>query len=404
MELVKTGYQETEVGLIPVDWSPTELSSVLEFGSGKDYKELSRGDIPVYGTGGIMTYVDDYLYDGNSVGIGRKGTIDKPVFLSGKFWTVDTLFYTHSFINTIPKFIYYQFCLIPWKEYNEASGVPSLNKKTLECIKIPLPPTLKEQKAIATALSDVDALIHSLEALIVKKKAIKQGAMQELLTGKTRLTGFENDMGYQPTKVGLIPVDWEVKSLKNILLETPKYGIGAAAIKYDTNYPTYLRITDIGDRGNLIERGMKSVNHPDYQNYILQTGELVFARTGASVGKSYLYNKKDGLLVYAGFLIKIKPNPETLLDSYLKEYVSTNTYWNWVLVNSMRSGQPGINSQEYGMLPIPLPPTLKEQKAIAETLSSIDQEIQALQTKKEKYQGIKQGMMQELLTGKTRLI
>jgi type I restriction enzyme S subunit len=95
-------------------WEVKKLGEILSFGSGKDYKNLGSGDIPVYGTGGIMTYVNWYLYEGESVGIGRKGTIDNPVYLTGKFWTVDTLFFTHQFKNALPKFIYYLFCLIKW--------------------------------------------------------------------------------------------------------------------------------------------------------------------------------------------------------------------------------------------------------------------------------------------------
>ena len=111
MEL-KQGYKQTEVGVIPKDWEVKALFDILKFGSGKDYKHLSFGEIPVYGTGGLMTYVDQFLYQGDSVGIGRKGTIDKPVFLSGKFWTVDTLFYTHNFTGALPKFVYYKFLLV----------------------------------------------------------------------------------------------------------------------------------------------------------------------------------------------------------------------------------------------------------------------------------------------------
>ncbi|WP_432220928.1 restriction endonuclease subunit S [Flavobacterium sp. TMP13] len=168
------------------DWEVRKLGEVLQFGSGKDYKHLSIGDIPVYGTGGIMTMVNDYLYDGESVGIGRKGTIDKPVFLKGKFWTVDTLFFSHSFSNTLPKYIYYQFLQIPWKEYNEASGVPSLNKKTLEQIEISMP-SITEQTRIAAILSDMDLEIETFEKQLEKARQIKQGMMQELLTGRIRL-------------------------------------------------------------------------------------------------------------------------------------------------------------------------------------------------------------------------
>ena len=168
------------------DWVEKKLGEVLEFGSGKDYKHLQSGEIPVYGTGGVMTYVNHHLYEGDSVGIGRKGTIDKPVFLTGKFWTVDTLFFTHSFYNSHPKYIYYQFQLIQWKEYNEASGVPSLNKNTLEQIEITIP-CLSEQTHIATILSDMDAELEALEQQLHKARQIKQGMMQELLTGRVRL-------------------------------------------------------------------------------------------------------------------------------------------------------------------------------------------------------------------------
>lgn len=171
----------------PVEpWEVKKLGEVLQFGSGRDHKHLKSGSIPVYGTGGIMTYVNHHLYDGESVGIGRKRTIDKPVFLQGKFWTVDTLFFTHSFNGVIPKYIFYQFLLIAWKEYNEASGVPSLNKNTLEQIEIQLP-SLSEQTRIAMILSDMDLEIEALEEKLGKARQIKQGMMQELLTGRVRL-------------------------------------------------------------------------------------------------------------------------------------------------------------------------------------------------------------------------
>ena len=131
--------------------------------------------------------------------------------------------------------------------------------------------------------------------------------------------------------------------------------------------------------------------------------ELTLARTGASTGKSYLYNPQDGELVFAGFLIRAKADYKLLDSRYLKGFLQTQQYWNWVTVMSMRSGQPGINGNEYAQLKIPIPPTLPEQKAIAQILSDMDAEIETLEQKRDKYKAIKQGMMQELLTGKTRL-
>jgi len=161
------------------DWKEKKLGKILKIGSGKDYKHLNTGDIPVYGTGGVMTYVDDYLYDGESVGIGRKGTIDKPRFLKNKFWTVDTLFYTYSFINTMPMFIYLTFQNINWKKYNEASGVPSLSKTTIEKIKIQLP-SLSEQQRIADFLSSIDKKIEAEKEVLEQYKQQKKYLLQNL--------------------------------------------------------------------------------------------------------------------------------------------------------------------------------------------------------------------------------
>jgi len=161
------------------DWEEKQLGEVLKIGNGRDYKHLEKGNIPVYGTGGYMTSVNDFLYDGESVGIGRKGTIDKPFFLKGKFWTVDTLFYTHSFKKVDPFFIFLLFQKINWKKYNEASGVPSLSKGTLEKIEVSIP-SLPEQQKIAAFLGSMDAAIERVQAQVAQTQRWKQGLLQQL--------------------------------------------------------------------------------------------------------------------------------------------------------------------------------------------------------------------------------
>ena len=146
-------------------WETKEIGQIMKIGSGKDYKHLGEGDIPVFGTGGYMTSVNDYLMNGETICIGRKGTINKPFYHCGKFWTVDTLFYTHSFKNTIPRFALYIFEKINWLQYNEASGVPSLSKSTIEQIEISIP-FLPEQKKIASLLSLIDERIECQRKII----------------------------------------------------------------------------------------------------------------------------------------------------------------------------------------------------------------------------------------------
>jgi type I restriction enzyme S subunit len=194
-----------------------------------------------------------------------------------------------------------------------------------------------------------------------------------------------------------------VKRLGDCLLSRPEYGINAPAVPFSDKLPTYIRITDISEHGRFCPDPRVSVGAPSADQFYLHDGEVVFARTGASVGKSYLYDSRDGQLVFAGFLIRVRPNPELLLPAFLAAYVTTKPYWNWVRLMSMRSGQPGINGNEYAQLPLSLP-CLAEQIAIAEVLTDMDAELAALEQRRDKTRALKQGMMQELLTGRTRLV
>ena len=147
------------------NWRTVRIGELLRIGNGKDYKHLGIGKIPVYGTGGQMLLVNDYLYDGESVCIGRKGTIDTPMFLKGKFWTVDTLFYTYDFKDVLPKFCYYLFLQINWKLYNEGTGVPSLSKSTIENIKVKIP-SIKQQHNICSVLDCYEHKTKSEEQIL----------------------------------------------------------------------------------------------------------------------------------------------------------------------------------------------------------------------------------------------
>ncbi len=171
------------------EWRIERLGDILKIGHGKSQHDVvdNFGKYPILGSGGQIGKSNSFLYDKPSVLIGRKGTIDKPQYIDKPFWTIDTLFYSKINENYEPKYIFYRFCLIDWKQYNEASGVPSLSARTIENIEIPLPPTKEEQKAIASILTDMDNEIEMLEKKLEKTKQIKQGMMAELLTGKIRL-------------------------------------------------------------------------------------------------------------------------------------------------------------------------------------------------------------------------
>jgi type I restriction enzyme S subunit len=173
--------------LSTVDWTNKKLGQVLQVCHGKSQKEIEAkdGKYPIMATGGIIGHTNTPLYNGPSVLIGRKGTIDRPYYMDAPFWTVDTLFYT-QITDADPKYLYYAFQLIPWYDYNEASGVPSLNARTIESIELPLPP-LPEQRAIAAVLSALDAELAALRARRAKVAAVKAGLLGGLLSGEVRV-------------------------------------------------------------------------------------------------------------------------------------------------------------------------------------------------------------------------
>ena len=161
------------------EWENCQIANILSIGSGRDYKHLEKGNIPVFGTGGYMTSVNECIYDGETTFIGRKGSINKPFYYNGKFWTVDTLFYTHSFNKTTPKFVYCLFQTINWLRYNEASGVPSLSKDTIEKIKVFIP-QLDEQRKISEMLSVIDERIATQNKIIEDLKKLKSAIIDQL--------------------------------------------------------------------------------------------------------------------------------------------------------------------------------------------------------------------------------
>ena len=193
--------------------------------------------------------------------------------------------------------------------------------------------------------------------------------------------------------------DWSLKKLGDVSFK-PQYGMNSSATEFDGENK-YLRITDINEDDNSFNFSKLTSPDDDLDDkYLLKNGDLLFARTGASVGKSYLYNSKDGKVYFAGFLIKFSlhtnVNPYFIFNQTLSK-----KFQNWVITNSMRSGQPGINAEEYSSLPITFT-SLEEQTKIASFLSAVDEKISQLTQKHALLSQYKQGMMQKLFSQQIR--
>jgi type I restriction enzyme S subunit len=160
-------------------WVQRKLKDVLTVNSGKDYKHLGNGEIPVYGTGGYMLSVNDRISDDNAIGIGRKGTIDKPQLLKAPFWTVDTLFYMIPKNKSNLLFCFYLINNVPWRKHDESTGVPSLSKSTIENITI-RKPMLKEQENIGSFFKQLEDIIIYHQVNLEKIKLLKKAYSQKM--------------------------------------------------------------------------------------------------------------------------------------------------------------------------------------------------------------------------------
>lgn len=262
-------------------------------------------------------------------------------------------------------------------------------------------PSPAEQQKIADCLGTLDELIEAQSRKLDALKAHKKGLMQNLFPREGETTPRFRFPEFQDAP------EWEMKALGELLLSKPDYGINAPAVPYSDLLPTYLRITDISDDGISLRNGRVSVDVEPVADIFLEDGDIVFARTGASVGKSYKYRPRDGRLVFAGFLIRVRPDLRKLNSSFFYQYLSTRRYWDWVAITSPRSGQPGINGDEYASLPVPLPScsagskSMEEQNRIADALSFVDELIVFQMEKLEALKTHKKGLMQQLFPRET---
>ena len=288
-----------------------------------------------------------------------------------------------------------------WQKLEQGSTFTAVGHKEVESFSIEYPILENEQRHIAEILTTCDEVIEKSEAVAEKYRAIKAGMLKDLFTrgigknGKLRPPPESSPQLYKDTVLGKVPREWEVKRLGSVCFP-PQYGLNVAAVKYDGKHG-YLRITDIDDESHsFIRQGITSPSMYE-EIYRAQEGDVFFARTGASTGKTYLYRAEDGELYFAGFLIKFHCK-ERVNSAYVFYQTLTTRYMNWVSAVSTRTGQPGINSQELSTFRMAIPSDPAEQRQIAERLSAIDAKIADELAVIAKYRKVKAGLMARLLT------
>lgn len=392
--MVRAGYKQTEVGIIPNDWDVVPLKEAVDFLDGKRKpvkmgdRAKMRGIYPYYGASGIVDYVNDFIFDDDLILLGEDGenilsrSVRLAFIISGKTWVNN-----HAHVLK-PKKDYEIGFLCDFLEsldyslLNSGTAQPKLNKQTCEKILIAKPET-NEQKAIAEVLSDVDELIASLEKLIAKKCDIKTGTMQQLLTGKKRLAGFGEGKSYKQTELGEIPEDWEIDRIGSLLSITTG-GKNTQDKIDDGEYPFFVR-------SQTIER----INSYSFD------GEGVLT-AGDGVGTGKIFHYINGKFDYHQRVYLMHNFGERIVGRFFYIYFS-NYFYDRIMSMTAKSSVDSVRREMISDMKMLIPPPA-EQEAIGNVLLNIEKEELCLRKRLQKVQKIKQGMMQELLTGRTRLV
>lgn len=378
-----------------INWKSCNYVSEWRFKQDKNI-QIKQGDVLITkdGTIGKVAFLD---------AIPMKGTLNSGVFVirPKSYEKIDTVF-----LSLIFKSIWFDSFL---EQITSGSTIVHLYQKDFVTFNFPIPPTLTEQQRIAKALSDVDALISTTEKLIQKKKNIKQGTMQNLLTGKKRLPGFgpqTKSPAYKQTELGSIPEDWEVKNINKEC--TIKARIGWQGLK-STEYldsGDYILVT-----GTDFDSGFINWNSCSYvtkwrfdqdKNIQIKQGDILITKDG-TIGKVAFLNEipMQGTLNSGVFVIR--PKNSDKIDSVFLSLIFKSIWFDSFL-EQITSGSTIVHLYQKDFVKFDFPlPSKEEQTAIANVLSSMDKEIETLNTKLEKYRNLKTAMMQQLLTGKIRL-
>ena len=415
--MVKQGYKQTEIGVIPQDWNVHTLEMLYNITSSKRVfqSQWRKSGIPFYRAREIAVmsegksapedlYIDADLYNQytrqygsikkDDVLITGVGTLGKVYVVkeSDKFYFKDGniiwLQFKDGFSSQYLKHQYDMPVLIN-QVFGNAGGstVATYTITNAKSTKVPVPP-LDEQKRIAEALSDVDGMISSLEKLIAKKKAIKQGAMQELLTGKKRLPGFAGEWHHEPFgKLCTICRGGSPRPIQDYLTTSDS---GINWIKIGDVKPNAKYITSTQEK--IVESGVLMSRRVYKGDFILSNS--------MSFGRPYIL-KLDGC-IHDGWLA-IQDYQVAFDTDFLYYVLGSNYVFEQYIQMAAGSSVQNLNKEKVAQLKLYIP-ALEEQTAIASILSDMDNEIEALEQKLAKTRQIKQGMMQQLLTGKIRLV
>ncbi|HFU4207909.1 TPA: restriction endonuclease subunit S [Streptococcus suis] len=363
-------------------WKQRKLGEVVDVCSGRDYKHLEAGSIPVYGTGGYMLSVSEALSENvDAIGIGRKGTIDSPYILKAPFWTVDTLFYCLPKKNFALEFAYAVFQNVNWKSMDESTGVPSLSKVRINNVKV-LTPKLQEQEAIGSFFADLDQLITLHQRKLDDVKELKKALLQKMFP-----KGNGND--FPELRFPEFTDAWKQRKLGEVCSIQ-----GGNAWKSDSYSLTgeYLVVTIANVTGEYFiddKKGNRIDINPNEMQYVLRKGDILISLTG-NVGRVSKMTESKGVLNQRVGKLMTTANLE-----FIFSILRTEKFENEMRLASQGAAQANISNKDVLQYMIFFP-ALPEQEAIGSFFSDLDQLITLHQRQLDHLKLLKKALLQQM--------
>jgi len=387
------------------EWKIQTLRQLATINYGRSPSDVlaDDGKYPVVGTGGADRLGDAFLYDGESIILGRKGTIDRVHYIQGKFWVIDTAYYLSDFCNADPKWLYYFLLSVDLRQLNEATGVPSLSRELLYKIAAATP-SLPEQSKIAEILSTVDRAIEQTEALIAKQQRIKTGLMQDLLTRGIDEHGnlrAENTHQFKDSPLGRIPVEWEVSQLDSLAERGSGHTPSKGRSEYWNGGIKWVSLADSSSLDNFyIHETDKEISALGLKNSsaVLHPAGTVILSRDAGVGKSAILGSD---MAVSQHFMAWRCKADRLDNHYLYYWLQRDK----PKFEGIASGSTilTIGLQFFRDYMIAAPKNIEEQRQISKTLLHSDLTEQQFSLNHFKINSLKTALMQDLLTGKKRV-
>ncbi|HBN8445690.1 restriction endonuclease subunit S [Pseudomonas aeruginosa] len=347
------------LGQVPEHWTIGPYKATIQIENGSDYKEVESDDgYPVIGSGGPFAYSSKRMYDGESVLLGRKGTIDKPLYVNGAFWAVDTMYWSIIKPGAHGRFAYYIATTIPFDMYSTNTALPSMTKSVLGSHLVAFP-GFEEQQVIANHLdretARIDALVAKktrfIELLREKRQALITHAVTKGLDPNVKM----KDSGVE--WLGEVPEHWEVKRLKFVATVQTGIAKGKDNADKDTVEIPYLRVANVQDGYlDLDEVATLEVSSADLSRYLLQPGDVLMNEGGDfdKLGRGHVWHGQIDPCIHQNHVFAVRPH--SVRPEWLNAYTSSSAAQFYFMGRSKQSTNlASISSSNLMELPVPLP-------------------------------------------------